>query len=229
MYLIRNLFFTFLIFSIFSFGNSIKAQDLDCLVKDTSLIGEYNGECKNGLAHGKGVAKGINIYSGNFKKGIPHKFGRYTWMSGDYYEGNFKNGKRNGFGKLVYTENRERKILEGYWNNDKYIGEFEKTSDMYQVIRSFNITRSQFVRTNTEGNHILIRFVSTVEVSNFSMMGSSGTSNDFQDYLEFRDVEYPFEGYIRYNSPNKANTGVFMKELKFKLLAKGNWEITIIN
>ena len=42
----------------------VKGQD--CKVAVDSLIGSYSGGCKKGFAHGKGEAKGINHYVGDF-------------------------------------------------------------------------------------------------------------------------------------------------------------------
>ncbi len=53
---------------------------------------DYHGECKKGLAHGKGEAFGRDHYIGEFKKGWPNGNGLYKWNNGDNYEGEWKKG-----------------------------------------------------------------------------------------------------------------------------------------
>jgi len=35
-----------------------------CLVLKPQIANRYDGECKNGLAHGKGIASGLDRYEG---------------------------------------------------------------------------------------------------------------------------------------------------------------------
>jgi len=80
------------------FINSQMYAQKDCKVLYDGINESYSGSCKKGLAHGKGLAKGIDIYQGNFKKGLPHGQGMYTYSEGDSYSGSWKEGERNGFG-----------------------------------------------------------------------------------------------------------------------------------
>ncbi len=66
----------------------------NCKVNDVDINQEYRGECRNGLAHGKGRAKGRDVYFGEFKDGNTHGRGTYTWATGDSYEGDWVNGQR---------------------------------------------------------------------------------------------------------------------------------------
>ena len=47
------------------FGLKTFAQP--CKVIPDSLQGSYSGKCKDGLAHGKGIARGVDFYKGEFK------------------------------------------------------------------------------------------------------------------------------------------------------------------
>ena len=67
------LIIAFLVLSTISFAQ------YDCKVKIQNLQGQYNGECKKGLANGQGSAKGVDSYTGEFRKGYPHGFGVYTY------------------------------------------------------------------------------------------------------------------------------------------------------
>ena len=76
------------------------------------VIGWYEGECKNGQAHGQGKCNYINV-----KDNRPH--------FRDVYVGEWKDGKRDGYGKHSYEESG-RDICcfyEGEWKNDKRHGE----------------------------------------------------------------------------------------------------------
>ena len=58
----------------------------------------YEGQTKNGQAHGNGKMNWANgdKYEGSFSKGKPHGKGVYTFASGRVYIGEFAEGKRNG-------------------------------------------------------------------------------------------------------------------------------------
>ena len=80
---------------------TVNSQDIketsNCKVLLESIQGEYSGECVDGLAHGMGVAEGIDKYEGKFKEGLPSGKGKYTWENENYYEGKWKEGKRHGY------------------------------------------------------------------------------------------------------------------------------------
>ena len=107
----------------------------DCKVNDSDISEEYVGGCVNGLAHGKGKAKGRDTYEGEFKQGNKHGKGRYTWANGDKYEGDYLDDMRNGKGNEIYKNEgtyegdwvRSKKTGKATWfypNGSKYEGEF---------------------------------------------------------------------------------------------------------
>ena len=63
---------------------------VNCKVLVDALSDKYEGRCKKGLAHGKGIATGIDTCEGKFKNGFPHGQGVYTWKNSDVYDGNWK-------------------------------------------------------------------------------------------------------------------------------------------
>lgn len=44
-----------------------------------------------------------DYYEGEMKKGVPHGFGKMTYVNGNTYEGAWKDGKY-GFGKMTYAK-----------------------------------------------------------------------------------------------------------------------------
>ena len=76
-----------------------------CEVTVPRLRGQYDGQCQNNQAHGRGEAKGIDSYQGQFFNGAPDGEGTYTWYDGERYIGLFKKGKPNGCEVLETKEN----------------------------------------------------------------------------------------------------------------------------
>lgn len=103
-----------------------QAWGQDCTVKKKELSGQYEGECKKGVANGKGKATGEDSYSGDFKNGLPDGEGKYQWKNGDWYEGHFEKGLRAGQGTMHYADKPAYDTLDGFWKKDKYIGKYER-------------------------------------------------------------------------------------------------------
>lgn len=89
-----------------------------CYVADPYVNGVYTGECKNGVAEGKGKAVGRDIYEGEFKNGQFEGEGVYIWQDGDRYIGLFKEGHLHGNGVMIYTTGER---VEGIWENDERV------------------------------------------------------------------------------------------------------------
>lgn len=116
-----------LFFIIFNSG----ITQSDCEVSLEAVKGEYIGECKKGLANGKGIAKGKDTYDGEFKKGLPDGMGTYSWANGNVYTGEFKKGLKDGKGKLlIQLPGGQTKEQIGFWSEDEYIGENESPYEL---------------------------------------------------------------------------------------------------
>lgn len=90
-----------------------------CYVADVYLRGQYIGECRDNMAHGRGRAVGEDIYEGDFIQGVLHGHGVYIWYDGDRFVGQFRNGRIHGNGVLI-KKNGERQA--GRWENNRWIG-----------------------------------------------------------------------------------------------------------
>lgn len=96
---------------------SPSALAADCRVLDPELQGFYEGGCKNGLAHGDGVARGSAEYRGEFRKGMKDGKGVKTWPWGDRYEGSFAADRRSGKGMYIWGE-------ASPWAGERYVGDY---------------------------------------------------------------------------------------------------------
>ena len=148
-------------------GFSSYAQDSVsvCKVVMESLNGRYAGECKKGLAHGKGEAKGLYRYVGNFKNGLPNGKGIF-YYGDDFFDGNFQDGIREGKGEMHFIKNGADSVVKGYWSADEYRGKVYKT---YQTDATSKFDRVEISPSSESGNRL------TIEIST--------TSNDFSDGL----------------------------------------------
>ena len=94
------------------------AELKDLLYED----GQYEGELKHGLKHGKGKSyiNGQLEYDGDWKNDLKHGKGKFYINGKLQYEGEWKNDMRNGEGKLY---NDSQLIYDGEWKNNMYNGE----------------------------------------------------------------------------------------------------------
>jgi hypothetical protein len=219
-YLSGIVFFFFLFFL-----NQVKGQESDCKVSLPGLSGTYIGKCKNGLAHGKGVAKGIDSYEGQFRKGLPNGKGTYTWANGSFYKGQWSKGLKNGSGEMVFNTSSGDSILKGYWDLDKYIG--EKLIPPYKISRNIGVVHYRFYKVNDAYNNVVFNVGSGV--SNFSVIYSSGNEYVSGTIHGLQDVKFPLELKITYMVWNKIHTTQNSMLFEFVINDPGNWEITMRN
>ena len=133
------------------------AQD-NCKVLLDAIAGQYEGDCRKGLAEGKGTAKGEDMYVGAFKKGLPHGVGKYTWANGDIYEGEFKKGLKEGKGSMsILLPDGQATEQTGYWSNDKYMGENKSPYKMhYRSMGVLSVRINEAENTDDEEPALLI-------------------------------------------------------------------------
>jgi len=183
------------------------------------ISGQYEGECKKGLAHGKGKAVGVDTYEGDFKKGLPHGHGKYIWANGDFFEGEWKKGKKDGKGKIVYAANDS--LVQGFWKNDEYIGLHKEP---YQVISKSNIIeRVILLKKSDSPNEAEFTFKkqnNDVNVQNVIVTREDGR------IFQTKNVQansYPFQITLRFqNTQNQEG------HLEIEIYQKGKWEIVVM-
>ncbi|WP_457610110.1 hypothetical protein [Lutibacter sp.] len=227
---------TLLTFIFFGSTFMLFAQkETACKVLKKGIQQHYSGKCKKGLAHGKGIAKGINTYKGSFKKGLPNGKGVLTFASGNYYEGQFKRGLMNGKGKLVFKVNGKDSIRVGIWKNNVYIGK-AKIPD-YSVKWNRGVDRYTFRKVQESDsfvtNKVKIKFMqngsSNTSVSNIRLDSTNGNRIETPNYVGYENITYPFECKLNYTTSNKLKTMTFDVIFAFIINTPGEWELILNN
>ncbi|HEX2825353.1 MAG TPA: hypothetical protein VHP37_03330 [Burkholderiales bacterium] len=110
--------------------SSALAQSPACKVLDPELRGSYSGGCIGGLAQGKGEARGIATYVGEFVAGRKHGRGVKTWpATGDRYEGDFVADRKEGKGTYVWGS---RSPSAGERYSGDYLGDRRHGDGVYE-------------------------------------------------------------------------------------------------
>ena len=221
---------------VFSIGVTLSySQNSNCKVLEKSISKSYKGKCKNGLAHGKGIAIGKNTYVGAFKKGLPNGKGKITYSNGSYFEGSFKNGQLNGKGKFVFKINGADSVRIGYWEKNKYVGK-KKISD-YSVSWNKSVDRYSFRKigesTNFKNNKVMIKFMQNggvnTSISNIRMDAVNGNRIETPNYIGFENITFPFKCKLSYTTLNKLKTMPYDAIFEFVINKPGEWELILNN
>jgi hypothetical protein len=216
-----------LLIAVLISGNIIYAQQNDCKVLLQAISGTYTGGCKNGLAHGKGKAQGIDSYEGQFIKGLPTGNGTYTWKDGSYYEGQWKNGIREGKGKMVIRDS----VTSGYWKKDKYMG--PELIPPYKITHNMNMGRYNIKKTINTGQEIKIRIMQggmdNVDIEAFSLAYSSGDEYRSANIYAIQHVKFPINVKITYSTWNQLHQSKYNVSFEFTINDPGSWDVTLYN
>ncbi|MCB2207462.1 MAG: hypothetical protein KQH67_04130 [Bacteroidetes bacterium] len=201
----------------------------NCKVLVPEISEKYVGKCKKGLAHGKGLAIGVDTYEGSFKKGYPEGRGTYTWSTGEVYSGEWKVGKRNGIGKYTFTKNGEIVVQEGVWENDTYSG---PVPEKPKVISSSGIERYSFQRQG-DGNQLSINLLlngsKNLSIEELSVASSSGTLFRSGGTFTIQSIIFPLTCKISYYSWNKMHTSKVYTRFEFQITEEGWWVLNLHN
>jgi len=216
------IFITFL--SITAIGQN------SCQVMKQSISGTYAGDCKKGLAHGYGLAIGLDRYEGQFKEGLPDGKGIYTWSTGEVYTGQWKAGKRNGIGKYIQSVNDKDSITDGQWVDDQYAGPYypkpliksKEGVDRYTIHPSggpFHRVLINIYQNGARNNGI----------SNLLISSNSGYETTLGAAIGYEGITFPVNIKVMYSSPNKLNTSTVYVKFEFEIFEPGDWEVNIHN
>jgi hypothetical protein len=213
----RNRSLTMCICLLLFVFSKLYAQDSTtiCKVELKSLTGTYSGECKNGLAHGKGEAKGLHRYVGIFRNGLPNGKGIYYYNDNEYYAGNFQDGVKEGKGEAHYLRNgMPDSVVSGYWSANEFRGKSYKT---YNVSETGFFDRVSISPSAETGNTMVIEISTTSGSPNGagSAVGASGY------VLTINDVIATDGGFVRklntFSSSNKFSATYEIGEYPVRL------------
>jgi len=237
-----TMFLTALLF--LTFGKNAISQETDCKVLLEPISGTYIGDCKKGLAHGEGVAKGTDIYSGKFKKGLPDGEGVYTFADGGVYIGSFNEGKKSGLGKFKLPDGTIAK--EGIWENDEFVKEQDVPD--YRIIVRRNVLNVSIRELGGDENRVEIVMVrdgreSTSNIHDLMIVTNSGVQFKDDHSVVYKDMVYPFTANVKFKAVGKFTSStlsdkkgasyqsenVQMPEsvVEFEIKEQGNWEVRI--
>ncbi|MCK4466097.1 MAG: MORN repeat-containing protein [Bacteroidales bacterium] len=214
----RFVYLVGLLAGFYLFPTNVFAQ---CEVLLDDIKGTYDGGCKKGKAYGFGKAVGTDTYEGEFKKGLPHGKGTYTWANGNVFTGMFKKGKKEGEGKLIFHIATKDSTCIGYWLDDEYIGKEPYPYKLTQ--KDFNIVRASFKRISSSGNEIQIFFVKggkVISTNNISIIKTEGrftTVHQSPQTKTILDVTFPFSCILRGGAAG----------FEFRITQRGIWKITV--
>lgn len=203
-----KLFFLGLLLS--SFNITYSQVNKKCKVVHEDLNGQYEGDCKKGLAHGMGI---------------------FYFSDGEQiYEGRFKKGKFSGDGELYKMIEGEKEVLKrGIWKKNKYYG--EKKLNPYTVKRDENVDRYT-IRKVGEGNRIEISFFQNGTrnpVRALNINANNGVEIVGSYISGFQGVEFPFVCEVNYTTQNKFKTITYQVNFDFIITEPGAWDVTLFN
>lgn len=197
----------FISFLFLSFNTNIFSQN-NCKVISEEMSGEYKGECKNGLAEGKG----------NFT------FSNKRFM----YRGEFKQGMMNGKGAMYTLKNGKYKLVrEGVWIKNV----FSPDLPPYEVKQTTNLDRYT-VRKVDSGNKVMINFLKNGarnSVRNLNILVNNGVEVVGGSIRGYENVEFPFSCRLLYYTSTKLGTSSFEVTFDVVINEPGSWEITLNN
>jgi outer membrane lipoprotein-sorting protein len=119
----------------------------------------YKGDSKDGLANGKGTAKGVDTYTGEFKNGLPDGKGKYTYENGNVYNGYFTEGLKNGKGVFTFSIGGNTITQKGYWVKGDYVG-INNPEELYIVSNQSGIESYSITKVEDSGNDITFSVIS---------------------------------------------------------------------
>ena len=212
-------------------GIRVFAQESECKVLLPEISGTYTGQCKNGLANGKGISQGADRYEGQFVKGLPDGKGTYTSSTGSVYKGQWNKGLKDGEGEMTYFLLRGDSVVTGYWKKDKYTG--KDFIPPFLVTRKEGVLTSSFRKINEEGNDVIVRFLMggqiNARLSGFTLANSSGSQYKSGPKQGIENIIFPFELKISYTTSNPISRASFDVIFECVINEPGKWEVTINN
>ncbi|MFK5856366.1 MAG: hypothetical protein QM503_09565 [Bacteroidota bacterium] len=217
-----------LFFSIFSIPSILLGQQ-KCKVLLPAISQTYDGKCRKGHAHGKGMATGIDTYKGRFYKGYPNGIGTYTWASGNEYIGEWEFGKRNGKGIYKFKYNGKDSIQAGVWKDDRYMGPVPPPPVILQSRNIQNFSFQKYGDQNKLSIEIYMNGAINSTIENLVIASTTGSYQTIGKTIVFNGIIYPATFKITYKTWNKIHTGQYLVTFEFTISEPGNWMLKLTN
>lgn len=200
-----------------------------CKVELEAISESYDGDCKKGMAEGVGTARGVDVYAGEFKKGLPHGQGRYIWSNGNYYSGDFRKGLPEGYGeKVIKIPGQLDSLVIGYWKGGNYVGKYESA---YSIGNNKNVRRVKIIKIGETPNQVQI-FVTTsngfpIPLESITGSDSKNMKNEFtMEFMGWKNVQFPLtSGRVSYQFKKMDGVGIQDCFAEFEIFAPGSWEV----
>lgn len=107
----------------------------------------------------------------------------------------------------------------------------ERRASPATITSTRNISRASVSQRSPKGYYAeFIIMDSGINIRNpqdLQMIGSSGSQTNDGSRIIFENFVVPFEGTIRFKSPNKMNTVVYERVVSFKINEAGSWVVRI--
>jgi len=207
----------------------ISAQE-SCKVLIPEIDSIYIGKCKKGLAHGKGDAFGVDSYSGRFSKGLPNGKGTYTWADGSIYTGGWMDGKLHGEGTLILKFGEKDSIVDGLWENDKYMGPKPIAP---RIITKVGVDRFSIKPSGGIKDRVLIDIFQSgtrnTSISNFLISTSNGVETRLGHSVGYDYIDFPVTIRVHYMTKNKLKMNEYQVIFEFEISEPGDWVVEIHN
>jgi hypothetical protein len=186
----------------------------DCTVAKIEIKGTYTGDCKKGLANGKGKSVGTDSYEGSFRSGLPEGYGTYRWSNGSEYTGEFSKGLKQGKGKLLIKRaGKEDSLVVGYWKKDVFAGVNEHN---YRIINKSKAVNEIEVEYKTDPYNKITFFITNTS-------GGASTFDD-KELPKFKvdEVRAMTGGYGRLfvNDNHVKKTESIIEDVRFPIRMK---------
>ena len=224
----QHLLLLFILLSFDPYAYSQK-ESSPCKVLLKEISGSYKGDCKNGMADGKGTATGEDSFTGNFANGLPEGKGVYKYKNGNMYSGYWKNGLKNGKGEFKSIINGKASIVKGYWKDGEYSGITEPDEE-YRITNLTGI--ENYSIKNVKGDQSLIE-ISFEKVNkkyiplDLEMTISSGYKIEQNKKIIVQNYNYPVNCDMHFTIPTTG--GVRQCNFGFTICKPGKIEVFISN
>lgn len=214
-------------FVLIGFSNVFSQQIDSTKVLMSEISKSYKGKSKNGLADGKGTAKGEDSYTGEFKNGLPDGKGKYTYKNGNNFTGYFSEGLKNGKGTFNYSINGNWFSQKGYWVKGDYVG--TTNPDEFYVVSNITGIESYSIKKLDENKDVILLSITSGSrkfvPANFNIKTTSGQLYSQGNSLQINNYNLPVNCEVDFT----IKMGNINKECHFifEILKQGNYEVLI--